>query len=129
MFLGLLPGLRDARIPLATGYCWLLGLWVLSGSELPIPSETDSGIMHQIFELYAFLGKAGFLAVVTFAVYVLGSFVLVTPGGQISRFLAPGVRRVSPRMQEALRSHIEVTVQRAVNDRDLIKGADLREMK
>lgn len=67
----ILPGFRDFRTPLVTGYVWLIILWILVG--MPIPSKDEkTGILGLINSSEAYLTPAAYLAVISFAAYMIG---------------------------------------------------------
>jgi hypothetical protein len=72
MLLSFLPGLREARVPLAIGYTWILTVWIISEQSLPKPNPKDPGTLGQLHELYEFLGKGVSLTAFGFALYVFG---------------------------------------------------------
>lgn len=83
MLASLLPGLRDVRTPLATGYLWLLALWFLLHDVLPKTVETASGPIKALFELGAWLGSAAVLAAISFAAYLIGCLVTTNSSGYV----------------------------------------------
>jgi hypothetical protein len=67
-----LPGLREVRAPLAAGYLWLLFIYLLCG----IPDTADAPrFVERIASLGGALSQVGVAVVVSFAAYLLGSFV------------------------------------------------------
>ena len=77
MIASLLPGLRDLRTPLAVGYLWLVGLWLLLHDRVP---SSASAPISSLYDLSAFLGTSAVLAAITFVAYLLGSILLFAPG-------------------------------------------------
>jgi len=70
----LLPGLRDLRTPLAVGYLWLLGLWLLLYRRVPTSiADAPEGPIKAIYQLSSLLGQAVILAALSFVAYLLGS--------------------------------------------------------
>lgn len=71
MLAQILPGFRDFRTPLVTGYVWLIILWIFVG--MPIPSKDEkTGILGLINSAEAYLTPAAYLAVISFAAYMIG---------------------------------------------------------
>jgi hypothetical protein len=66
VLLNLLPGLRELRAPLAAGYLWLLAGWLVLGGSIDWPDEVED-----FLDQFSSLGEA---AALTFAAYVVGSF-------------------------------------------------------
>ncbi|MFC3455111.1 hypothetical protein [Amycolatopsis speibonae] len=66
MLSSLLPGLRELRAPIASGYVWLLGLWLAFRPGLP-PAAQASGVYKDVLDLGTWAGKAAIFAAVTFA--------------------------------------------------------------
>jgi len=72
MLLNLLPGLRDLRGPLATGFLWLAATWVLF-RDMFDPTESPTGsLLSDIANLAGQVGTAASLAVLTFSAYLVG---------------------------------------------------------
>jgi hypothetical protein len=70
MLLGLLPGFRDLRTSLVTGYLWLFFLWLVI--DLPERAEL-SGPTARAVELGDHLSAAGLIAVASFVAFFVGS--------------------------------------------------------
>lgn len=73
MIVNLLPGLRDLRAPLASGYLWLLTGWLVFAQLIP-PAGGATGIWKDIYRLGEGVGRSGILAAATFAAYIVGIF-------------------------------------------------------
>ncbi|MDI9919347.1 MULTISPECIES: hypothetical protein [unclassified Rhodococcus (in: high G+C Gram-positive bacteria)] len=77
MLTTILPGLRDLRTPLATGYLWLVAMFMLIlGGVLP----TREGGLPFVRELYTLsdgVGATAMLGVLTFVAYLIGSVLTV----------------------------------------------------
>jgi hypothetical protein len=71
MLTNLLPGIRDLRTPLATGYLWLLALWLWIPSHFKYVPPT-SGIPGDITRLTHYAGRAGVAIAISFAAYLIG---------------------------------------------------------
>jgi hypothetical protein len=92
MLMNLLPGLRELRAPLVSGYLWLISAWLFLGRMGWLPSERPrgNGEVARLWDLGGTLGKTVVLAVITFIAYLIGSFVEINPDGRIAqRFLTP----------------------------------------
>jgi len=74
----LLPGLRDLRTPLATGYLWLVTLWLLVHEHLPTSAATASGPTKSSLQLADLVGKATVLAAFSFIAYLVGSILMLS---------------------------------------------------
>jgi hypothetical protein len=79
----LLPGLRDLRGPLAVGYMWLLVLWLFFADNVPRERPNDDGAFAKLFDLGELLGPAVILGAVSFAAYMIGSFLFLDTQGYI----------------------------------------------
>lgn len=86
MLASLLPGLRDLRVPLATGVLWLVVLWLASYPAIPSAGEA-TGLIGELYLLGAALGPTVELAVLSFIAYVVG-ILTARPTAAISRGLA-----------------------------------------
>src|SRR5215203_1291268 len=73
MLVSLLPGLRDLRTPLATGYLWVVGLWLILHDRVPKSVEQATGPIRSLYELSDLHGATVTLAALTFVTYLLGS--------------------------------------------------------
>jgi hypothetical protein len=72
----ILPGFRDFKTPLITGYLWLVVVWI--GFGMPIPSKDETtGAMGMINWLTGYTSTATILAVLSFVVYVFGILVSI----------------------------------------------------
>lgn len=76
MLAQILPGFRDFKTPLITGYLWLVIVWILFGMPIPSKDET-SGAMGMINWLTGYSSTATILAVLSFVAYVIGILVTV----------------------------------------------------
>lgn len=82
MLASLLPGLREVRTPLATGYLWLLVLWLLFQRNVPRSKEEVVGPIASIYELGLLVGAPVALAAASFAAYLLGSVLVASRSGR-----------------------------------------------
>jgi hypothetical protein len=73
-----LPGIRELRTPLATGYLWLLNVWLLFGEHLP-HSRPGDDMLARLWDAGEYGGKAAQLIGLSFAAYLVGAFVEVDP--------------------------------------------------
>lgn len=71
MLANLLPGIRDIRTPLATGYLWLLTLWFWIPSHFKDAPPT-SGIPGDVTRLGHYAGRAGVGVAISFVAYLVG---------------------------------------------------------
>ncbi|MBY8878023.1 hypothetical protein [Actinacidiphila acidipaludis] len=74
----LLPGLRELRTPLAAGYIWIANLWITIGGRLP-SKDPGHGPLSAAWKFGQFLGKPALLVVLSFAAYLVGSFLEIDP--------------------------------------------------
>lgn len=81
MLMNLLPGLRDLRAPLAAGYLWLTGLWLLLADSIP-SRGTATGVIADAYILVGALGHAPAIAILSFVAYVLGAVLSVDVDGR-----------------------------------------------
>lgn len=71
VLMNLLPGLRELRTPLATGYVWLVTLWF--GLHDLVPSRKhSSGLVLATYQLVEFMGKPALLAALSFIAFLIG---------------------------------------------------------
>lgn len=122
--MNLLPGVRELRTPLASGYLWLIWLWLLLGGLGWLPTERPpgDGEIARLWGLGDALGATVVLAAVSFIAYLVGSFLEMDPDGRIARLLAPRViiARAKPRYFGILRaSAVEVGSRFGLNEEDI----------
>jgi hypothetical protein len=82
----LLPGLRDFRTPLATGYLWVVALWLILHDWVPKTVEQATGPIRSLYELSSLLGTTVTLAAISFVAYLLGVMLrwrFITNAGRI----------------------------------------------
>jgi hypothetical protein len=72
MLANLLPGIRDLRTPLATGYIWLLTfwLWIPTNFKEVTPS---TGVPGDIARLVHYSGRVGIGIALSFIAYLIGA--------------------------------------------------------
>jgi hypothetical protein len=114
MLVNLLPGLREARGPLAVGALWLVDLILVLGDRFLPPAATPRVAEH-LPEVVGFLGKGVAVAALGFTAYFVGSVVFLDP-----RTIRPGV---SEPVRRALEAYIPVAVQVSV---DAVDAAEPR---
>ena len=78
MLFSLLPGLREVRTPLTTGYLWLT-LGALAWWPGTPVSQPDDGLVSAVWDIGSYVGKAGLLVVASFAAYLIGALLEVDP--------------------------------------------------
>ncbi|MFE6808640.1 hypothetical protein ACFVEN_44355 [Streptomyces sp. NPDC057681] len=101
MLASLLPGLRELRTPLAIGYLYGLGFYLLLGDKLPTKMEAGQHL-QPIYDVAHWLGKPTLLAVGAFVAYLLGA-VLEVSAATFSRWLRAGLSNVDRRILGPLR--------------------------
>jgi hypothetical protein len=87
----LLPGLRDVRTPLATGYLWLIVLWLLLYEHLPKSIDAATGPIKSLYQLGALVGTTACLAAISFVAYLVGSMLSLYPRQYILAIIQPRV--------------------------------------
>jgi hypothetical protein len=110
----ILPGFRDFRTPLVTGYLWLIVLWILIGMPLPDKDERE-GVMGAINAFGNFLTPTIYVGVLSFLAYVIGMLLMVDiKAGSVirlgPRFSLPYVSRSD---LDVINAHIEAAFHRA----------------
>lgn len=87
MLASLLPGLRDLRTPLATGYLWVVALWLLLHDQIPVTVQEAQGPIKALYQLGALVGNTAMLAALTFIAYLLGSMLRMRPSPNFVRIV------------------------------------------
>ena len=93
MLASLLPGLRDLRTPLAVGYLWLVGLWLIFHDSVPINEASATGPLRSAYQLGGALGASAVLAAVSFVAYLLGVMILLRLEWNVFAIMYPGIGR------------------------------------
>lgn len=98
----LLPGLREFRSPLAAGYLWVTTM-ALVWIDLSLEGEDASSYLSNFFGFGQWLGKAGTLAVVGFAAYIVGilSVSVTNPAVQRAARKHRAGKRAAPGLADA----------------------------
>ena len=78
MISNLVPGFRSIRTPLATGYLYLVLLWLWVGGLIP-PSQTADRLIARAYQWRGMLGPTAVLAAVSVTAYVLGGILSIDP--------------------------------------------------
>ena len=78
MISNLVPGFRSIRTPLATGYLYLVLLWLWVGGLIP-PSQTADGLIARAYQRGGMLGPTTVLAAASVTAYVLGGILSIDP--------------------------------------------------
>lgn len=86
MLAQVLPGFRDFRTPLVTGYLWLTVLWV--SAQMPIPSTDETaGPVGLVNWLNGYTSSAALLAIMSFVAFLVG-ILLTVDTKQANMFMA-----------------------------------------
>jgi hypothetical protein len=101
MLASLLPGLRDLRVPLATGFLWLVVLWLLTYPVIPTQDEA-SGLAAEVYEALEVFGPAALIAGITFVAYIVG-ILLARPGNLTIQALLRLAGKSGPRLSSSSR--------------------------
>jgi hypothetical protein len=100
MLSSVLPGVRDVRTPLVTGYAWLIALWLLFADWNP--AQRAGAQLRSVFSpLTTSLGSGPILALVTVVAYLFGGLLVGDPNR--TPFL-PSLNRVLAHPLELLRN-------------------------
>lgn len=108
MLTAVLPGLRDLRTPLATGYLWLLNVWILVGHLLPRERPGGDGVLAKLFDLGSFFGTGALIGVLTFTAYLMGALLGIDVQARVVRLLLK--KPVSAPIRDSLLEFTELQV-------------------
>ncbi|MFF3642439.1 hypothetical protein [Streptomyces sp. NPDC002564] len=78
MLSSLLPGVREIRTPLTSGYLWLAILWIFIGDSAPT-EDPGHGPFSTMWRVGESLGRPALLAALSFAAYLVGTFLEIDP--------------------------------------------------
>lgn len=104
MFASLLPGVRELRVPLTTGYLWLAVIWLYLASDTVISAFKRSDLSESLSLLgtLGLVGSTAGLAALTFTAYVIG--IISTSNGSLYDAVILRLRRwVMPHAPEGLK--------------------------
>jgi hypothetical protein len=97
----LLPGVRELRAPLASGYLWIAFIWALGRDDLrslaKSPTTGRAGALHRFVELQPVFRGVGITIAASVVAYVLGSLMIALGNSA----LAPGISLARTRVVEA----------------------------
>jgi hypothetical protein len=98
MLASLLPGLRDLRTPLAVGYLWLIGLWMIIGEPvITTADDMPQGPFRAAYLIAGTLGASVVLAALSFAAYLVGTMATFKISWNVLQaFIYPPSRRNRP---------------------------------
>ena len=110
MVANLLPGLREIRAPLISGYLWLIFLFLVFHSDLP--TRAHAGDLEPLFDLADRLSTFGVAAVSGIAAYLVGSATqeLIKLGGRIASSQRPLYGEAGTHLSEAGQEDIKRSV-------------------
>lgn len=77
MLASLLPGLRDFRTPLVTGYLCFACIWLWFGSSLIPDGDGPTPAERQLADLFDYVGPTAALTVLSTAAYLVGSMLTI----------------------------------------------------
>ena len=89
----LIPGVREVRAPLVSGYLWCVFLWLLLASN--VPTEHGQPTYEHLVELADAMGPVGKAVAVSIAAYLLGSLIQSLASGiwaRVGRRIGPMFR-------------------------------------
>jgi hypothetical protein len=89
MLASLLPGLRDLRTPLATGYLWLVVIWLLTHNRLPMTMQQAPAALKPLYQLGSILGATAVLTALSFIAYVTGSLLAFKVSWSYKAYILP----------------------------------------
>jgi hypothetical protein len=71
-----LPGLRELRAPLAAGYLWLLGVWLMWGDAIPKATDEKPPAVDRLYRLEPIITDLGLAIVASVGAYLVGSIAI-----------------------------------------------------
>lgn len=110
MLQNLLPGLREIRAPLASGYVWGIGLWLLLSRQFKGKDLTGT-VSGQLVQLANWAGKPATLVAISFAAYLTGvlSTALTARVMALARWVLRGpLRRLLPGYRNVKRADLQL---------------------
>jgi hypothetical protein len=73
-----LPGLRELRTPLVTGYLWLVVTWVVVSNQVPRVRPTGAA-QAALWDLGSMLGRPALIVGLTSIAYLVGALIELNP--------------------------------------------------
>lgn len=123
MFASVLPGIREARVPLAAGVLWLSVVGVAAGWVLPAIKQTL--LTQQLLLVADSAGVAAGLAALSFLAYLVGVSVMAIPAILTRRLVQRGRPTTALRgLDQKVRREIRAARLRGVRFDDLIDQFD-----
>ena len=112
----LLPGLREVRGPLTSGFVWLLVLWTAFPDV--VADLAASKPLADLNRVVPFLGEGAAFSVLTFVAYLIGAFLYIDiqarPAALLQRVFHPRSTPVSGTIRQSLGDYTEVVVAQAI---------------
>ncbi|MGY1733902.1 hypothetical protein ACI798_20525 [Geodermatophilus sp. SYSU D01045] len=115
MLASVLPGVRDVRVPLASGLLWLFAAWLVLEPRFPDEAPESGTFLARIHRLVDFFGTGGAVGAILFSAYLVGiilAFERVRFGqvpGKVTQLMASST-------YDHLKSHLAQDLQSAVKE-------------
>ncbi|MBV1856694.1 WD40 repeat domain-containing protein [Catellatospora tritici] len=93
MLASIMPGVREIRTPLATGYAWILVVYLAVGHRLP-DAASSTGLLADVYRIGRLVTPAGIAVAVSVVAYLTG--VVVQPLASMLTKVVLKWRRVVP---------------------------------
>lgn len=113
MLASLLPGFRDLRTPLVTGYLYLLVTWLVFGEWL-LGEGADNELAERGHRLFDLAGRPAIAIAVSFGAYLLGSLLAVRDIDKVNGWI-PSNFRARSELNDQVRSWISTRTQDAAS--------------
>jgi hypothetical protein len=114
VLLAALPGLREIRAPLISGYMWLLLVWVLVRPD--IDRRPSNEVLGTLYDLIQALGPVATAAAISVLAYLLGGAIQGLWLAVLRRLQGPS--RIEKLAQEAAEPQIQARVTSSIQNLD-----------
>lgn len=115
-----LPGFRDVRTPLITGYLYLVWLWLMVDRKAVLPSDAPNTLQERIIDLSQQVDRVVVFGALSVVAYLLGSLMVMLSSSLLHAAIGSGL---GPRRSFELHRWLENRVNALVRD-----GATIEEV-
>jgi hypothetical protein len=112
-----LPGVRDVRVPLASGLLWLLSAWLVLEPRFPDEAPASGTFLARIYRLVEFFGVGGAVGAILFTAYLVG-IILAFERARFGQVPSKVTRLMASSTYHHLVNHLALDLQKASKELD-----------